>query len=64
MTRSLRLTVCELHDDRAAFERDWKRLAAHVRDCRSELVLLPEMPFAELSGVSRHHMARVAGIRR
>lgn len=46
MTRPLRVTVCELHDDRAAFARDWTRLVAHVRDCRSELVLLPEMPFS------------------
>jgi N-carbamoylputrescine amidase len=46
MTLPLRVTVCELNDDRAAFERDWTRLVAHVRDCRSELVLLPEMPFS------------------
>ena len=43
MTRPLRVTVCELHDDRAAFARDWTRLAAHVQDHKSELVLLPEM---------------------
>jgi N-carbamoylputrescine amidase len=46
MTRPLRVTVCELHDDRAAFARDWTRLAAHVQDHKSELVLLPEMPFS------------------
>ena len=46
MTRPLRVTVCELRDDRAAFARDWDRLAAHVRDHKSQLVLLPEMPFA------------------
>ena len=46
MSRTLRVTVCELHDDRAAFERDWSRLAAHARDHRSDIVLLPEMPFS------------------
>jgi len=44
--RPLRVTVCELHDDRATFDRDWRRLVEHVRDFRSELVLLPEMPFS------------------
>ena len=44
--RPLRVTVCELRDDRASFERDWVRLAAHVRDRKSQLVLLPEMPFS------------------
>ena len=47
MTRPLRVTVCELRDDRAAFAADWNALVAHARDHRSQLVLLPEMPFAD-----------------
>jgi N-carbamoylputrescine amidase len=35
-----------MHDDRAAFAEDWGRLADHVRTERSDLVVLPEMPFA------------------
>jgi N-carbamoylputrescine amidase len=46
MTRPIRVTICELRDDRAGFARDWARLAAHVQDHKSQLVLLPEMPFA------------------
>jgi predicted amidohydrolase len=42
----MRLTVCQLHDDPAAFERDWPRLVDHARRERSQVVLLSEMPFA------------------
>jgi N-carbamoylputrescine amidase len=43
----LRVTVCELPDaGEAAFAASWSALAAHTRDARSDLVLLPEMPFA------------------
>jgi len=41
----MRITVCEMPDDPAAFERDWKRLGAHAARQDSDLVLLPEMPF-------------------
>jgi len=47
MSSSLRVTVCELPDDRGAFGRAWDALAGHVRDERSQFVLLPEMPFSE-----------------
>ena len=42
----LRVTVCEMHDDRPAFAEDWARLVDHARAERSDLVVLPEMPFA------------------
>lgn len=42
----LRVTVCQLPDDRAAFEREWTLLCAHVDSASSDLVLLPELPFA------------------
>lgn len=41
----MKVTTCELHDKRSAFARDWERLIDHVRHERSELVVLPEMPF-------------------
>ena len=41
----MKITVCQLPDDRAAFETAWRGLAAHVAEQRSELVLLPELPF-------------------
>lgn len=41
----MRITVCQLHNGRAAFATDWNHLVEHVRAQRSELVLLPEMPF-------------------
>jgi predicted amidohydrolase len=41
----MKVTVCELHDDPAAFADGWQRLLAHVCAEQSELVLLPEMPF-------------------
>jgi N-carbamoylputrescine amidase len=42
----MRVTVCELRDEPAAFAEDWRRLVAHVARERSDLVILPEMAFA------------------
>ncbi len=44
--KKMKVTVCELPDDRQAFVSAWKELGAFVREQRSELVLLPEMPFS------------------
>lgn len=41
----LKVTICELRDDPAGLAEDWERLAAHVREEASELVLLPELGF-------------------
>jgi len=41
----MKVTVCQLHNQREAFAADWDRLIAHVKAQRSDLVLLPEMPF-------------------
>lgn len=40
------VTVCELRNDPDGLARDWAALVAHVRSAASDLVLLPEMPFA------------------
>ncbi|HKU14747.1 MAG TPA: hypothetical protein VJQ52_10160 [Steroidobacteraceae bacterium] len=40
------VTVCELPDARKAFEDSWARLAEHVGEQRSGLVLLPDMAFS------------------
>ena len=45
LEKTLNVTVCQLHSDPEGLMADWKRLAAHVRETASELVLLPEMPF-------------------
>lgn len=42
----MRVTVCELPDDRAEFASEWERLARHARKESSDLVLLPETPFS------------------
>jgi N-carbamoylputrescine amidase len=42
----LRVTVCELSDDRAQFADDWDRFVDHARAEGTELIVLPEMPFA------------------
>ncbi|MCC6190230.1 MAG: carbon-nitrogen hydrolase family protein [Anaerolineales bacterium] len=41
----MRVTVCELADDPTQLPEAWRRLAQHVEEARSELVLLPEMAF-------------------
>ena len=53
-----RTTVCELPDDRQAFDFAWQKLVEHVRDQRSDLVILPEMPFAPWLAVSRDFSQR------
>jgi len=49
----MRVTVCQLNDDRELFERDWQNLAQHVHEQKSELVLLPEMPFSTWFATSK-----------
>lgn len=44
-TRRLNVTVCQLQSDPDGLRNDWERLADHVRETASDLVLLPEMPF-------------------
>jgi len=54
----MRVTVCQLADERDRFEDDWKALCAHVRTERSALVLLPELPFARWFPAARTFDAR------
>jgi predicted amidohydrolase len=42
----MRVTVCELPDERQAFEAAWQEFVVYVRKQQSDLVLLPEMPFS------------------
>jgi N-carbamoylputrescine amidase len=56
---SMKVTVCEMSDDRITFEREWLELVAHVRSQKSELVLLPEMPFDVWFGTSSTFDERV-----
>jgi len=41
----MKTTVCQLPDDTDELKEAWKRLAEHVQNETSEMVLLPEMPF-------------------
>jgi N-carbamoylputrescine amidase len=41
----MKVTVCELRNDTEGLEQDWLALTAHVKSAKSDLVLLPEMPF-------------------
>ena len=41
----MKVTVCELRNDAGGLEKDWQALVAHVKSEKSDLVLLPEMPF-------------------
>jgi N-carbamoylputrescine amidase len=46
MPLGAKVTVCEIHDEADYFAGDWQRLTMHVASERSQLVVLPEMPFA------------------
>ncbi|MBI3439490.1 MAG: carbon-nitrogen hydrolase family protein [Proteobacteria bacterium] len=49
----MRVTVCQLNDQRALFDADWQALCAHVKREKSDLVLLPEMPFSHWFATER-----------
>lgn len=49
----MRATVCEIRNDPIGLERDWAALVRHVKTEKSDLVLLPEMPFYDW--VTRTH---------
>jgi N-carbamoylputrescine amidase len=51
----VRVTVCQLHEDRDRFERDWNELALHIQSKGSELVLLAEMPFSAWFALDRQY---------
>ena len=42
----MKVTVCQLADSRDKFASDWSELKAHLSAEKSQLVLLPEMPFS------------------
>ncbi|MDJ0925206.1 MAG: carbon-nitrogen hydrolase family protein [Acidimicrobiia bacterium] len=42
----MRVTVCELSNERGHFGDQWTELVAHCRREKTELLLLPEMPFS------------------
>jgi predicted amidohydrolase len=41
----MRVTVCELPDERKAFASVWPEFVSYVKQQQSDLVLLPELPF-------------------
>lgn len=43
--KKIKVTVCEMSNNRNVFLNEWEALVAHVRSVNSDLVLLPEMPF-------------------
>lgn len=52
-TRPVRLTVCQLSPGPFDEQGDWRALIEHVVRSRSDLVLLPEMPFARWLSAER-----------
>jgi N-carbamoylputrescine amidase len=42
----IKVTVTQMHNEPQQFVNDWQQLVEHVRSEHSQLVLLPEMPFA------------------
>lgn len=59
----MKITVCQLPDDPVLFADAWRALADHVATERSELVVLPELPFHRWFGASREFSAATwAGI--
>ena len=42
----MKITICQLHDEPNRLKADWESLIRHVESNKSDLVLLPEMPFS------------------
>lgn len=55
----MKVTVCELPDDRKAFALVWEALIAYVKKQQSDLVLLPELPFTAWFARTPHFDAEV-----
>jgi N-carbamoylputrescine amidase len=53
------VTVCQFHDNGVALERDWEYLCEYSRAAKSELILLPDMPFYPWLARSPHYHAAV-----
>jgi N-carbamoylputrescine amidase len=49
----VKVTICELPNDEPSLRRAWDQLAEHVRHAGSDLVVLPEMPFAPWFAVAQ-----------
>ena len=59
MSGPRRVTICELPNEPTELARAWQRLVDHVEGARSDLLLLPEMPFAPwLAAQPEPHAAR------
>lgn len=55
----MKVTVCELCTEPNGLAEDWAALVAHTQAHRSELVLLPEMPFSPWFALTREFSAEV-----
>ncbi|TKG88379.1 carbon-nitrogen hydrolase family protein [Puteibacter caeruleilacunae] len=42
----MKVTVCQLSNNTQQLEKDWEGLVSHCKKNKSELILLPEMPFS------------------
>lgn len=55
----MRVTVCQMRDDRAGFASDWRGLREHVAAERADLVVLPELPFSTWFAIEQTYDASV-----
>ncbi|UCH82637.1 MAG: carbon-nitrogen hydrolase family protein [Candidatus Latescibacterota bacterium] len=53
----MKTTVCEFPNDPGELDTAWQKLVAHVREEKSDVVLLPEMPFYRWLAHSRDFSA-------
>jgi predicted amidohydrolase len=51
---SIKVTISQMHNEPQQFAADWQQLVEHVRSERSQLVLLPEMPFSPWFATTPH----------
>jgi len=61
----MRVTVCQLSNDIKQFEKEWVDLVSHCKLNRSEMLLLPEMPFYSwiANELVLNHSKKIAAVR-
>jgi N-carbamoylputrescine amidase len=49
----MKVTICQLADNQTQFRKDWQELRHHLDDNKTDLLLLPEMPFYKWLAASK-----------
>ena len=55
----MNVTVCQLRSEPTGLKQDWNELVSHVKNKKSDLIVLPEMPFFSWMAWTDHFDSRI-----